>query len=262
VEENMMITFLVRSFLTVCLAAGAVSESHALTMTSFGQAVTGFGSNVQAVPTCATPSSPGCFNPVNGNVNFYIPINPADNGVFGVTTTPGGLKAGTFADTNTAPFNNTNSLTMYLRFSPIAPLLLASATLTFSFVDLDLIGGSDPTGFTETMTVYGSGGALSPTITMLGQSGTTPLAFNVSGNSTSQTVTFPDVRSVLLGDPFYVKLVFGANMTAPGQWTNTLESMTATLTTTTVTPEPSSLLLFGTGLAAAAAWRVGRRKPR
>jgi hypothetical protein len=68
------------------------------------------------------------------------------------------------------------------------------------------------------MKVYGSGGALAPTITMLGQSGTTPLAFNVSGNSTSQTITFTDVRSVVSGDPFYVKLVFGANMTTQGQW--------------------------------------------
>ena len=181
-----------------------------------------------------------------------------------VTTTPGGLKAGTFADTNTAPFNNSNSLTMYLRFSPIAPVPLASATLSFSFVDLDLIGGSDPTGFTETLKVYGAGGsALAPTITMLGQSGLTPFAFNVSGNSTSQTITFTfsDVRSLVLGDPFYVKLVFGANMTADGKWQNTMEMMTATLTTTTVTPEPSSLLLFGSGLAAFMAWRFGRRKP-
>jgi hypothetical protein len=100
------------SLMAACVAVGAPWESHALTVTSFGQAVTGFGSNVQAVPTCATPSSPGCFNPLKGNVNFYIPINPADNGVFGVTTTPGGLKAGTFADTNTAPFSNPNGLTM------------------------------------------------------------------------------------------------------------------------------------------------------
>ena len=257
-----MVTSLAKLFLVAAFVVAAVSESQALTVTSFGQPVAAFGSNVQAVPNCATPSSPGCFNAANGNVNFYIPINPADNGVFGVTTTPGGLKAGTFSDTNTAPFNNSNSLTMYLRFSPIGPLPLASESLTFSFMDLDLIGGSDPTGFTETMKVYGAGGsALSPTITMLGQSGTTPLAFNVSGNSSSQTITFPDVRSVVLGDPFYVKLVFGANMTTQGQWQNTMESMTATLTTTTVTPEPSSFLLFGSGLAAFAAWRW-RRTPR
>ena len=67
-----MITFL-RTFLTVCLVAGVVSESHALTITSFGQPVTGFGSNVQAVPHCATPSSPGCFNAGNGNVRRVRP---------------------------------------------------------------------------------------------------------------------------------------------------------------------------------------------
>jgi len=251
-----MFTSFARALLIAGLVLGSVSESRALSVTAFGQPVVGFGSNVQAVSNCATPSSPGCFNPSNGNVNFYIPINPADNGIFGVTTTPGGLKAGTFADTKTGPFNNPNSLTMYLRFSPVAPLPLASASLSFSFVDLDLIGGNDPTGFTETMRVYGAGGAaLSPTINMLGQSGSTPLAFNVSGNSTSQTITFPDVRSIVLGDPFYVKLVFGANMTRSGTWTNTMESMTARLTTTTVTPEPSSFLLFGSGLAAFAAWR-------
>ncbi|HKN86647.1 MAG TPA: hypothetical protein VJV04_07300, partial [Nitrospiraceae bacterium] len=43
---------------------------------------------------------------------------------------------------------------MYLRFTPIAPFPLASAVLTFSFVDLDLKNVNDPNGFTETLQFF------------------------------------------------------------------------------------------------------------
>jgi hypothetical protein len=47
-------------------------------------------------------------------------------------------EAGTYADSNNGPFTNTGALTMYLRFTPIAPFPLQTAVMTFSFVDLDL----------------------------------------------------------------------------------------------------------------------------
>jgi hypothetical protein len=239
----------------------AVPEARAVSVTSFGTPVTASGSSVNAVPNCANPSSPGCFNPATGTTNFYIPIKSADNGMFGVTMTPSGLEAGTFSDIKTGPFSNPNSLTMYLRFAPLAPLPLSSATLTLSFVDLDLVGGNDPSKFFETVQVFaGNGSAMSPLITTLGQSGTWPLTYTVSGNSTSQNILFSDVRSLLDGNPFDVKLKFGASTSAYGTWQNTMESMTATLATTSPVPEPSALFLFGSGFAGLAVWRGMTRR--
>ena len=81
------------------------------------------------------------------------------------------------------------------------------------------------------------------------------MAFTVTGNSNTQTITFSDVRSVITSDPFFVKLVFGSKETNSGTHTNTIESLTATLTTSTATvPEPTSMLLLGSGLVALGAW--------
>ena len=132
--------------------------------------------------------------------------------------------------------------------------------LTFSFVDLDLIGVNDPAGFTETIQFFSAtNSALTSVITTAPGSGSSPLAYMVTGNSNSQTITFSDVRSVITSDPFYVKLVFGSKETTSGTHTNTMESMTATLATTTAVPEPTSMVLFGSGLMALGAWRMRRQ---
>lgn len=82
-----------------------------------------------------------------------------------------------------------NALTMYLRFTPIAPFPLASAVLTLSFTDLDLSGVNDPSGFTETIPFFSAtNSALTSVITTAPGSGSSPLAYTVTGNSTNQTI--------------------------------------------------------------------------
>jgi hypothetical protein len=237
------------------------TEANAMT-TALGKPVEAIGSDSQAVPTCG---SGACYNTGTGAIGFYIPLNSADNGIYGIDLDGVGPKgeAGTFSDSKVGPFINPNALTMYLRFTPIAPFPLATAVLTFSFVDLDLKYVNDPNGFTETIQFFSAtNSALTSVITTSPASGSSPLAYTVTGNSTSQTIAFSDIRSIITTDPFYVKLVFGSKEKYSGTYRNTIEYLTATLTTSTVpttVPEPTSMVLLGSGLIALGAWRRAQR---
>jgi len=141
---------LIKSVLLAGLMIAMTTEAKAVT-TALGKPVEAIGSNVQAVPSCG---SGACYNTVTGSIGFYIPLNSADNGTYGIDIPGPAGEAGTFSDSKSGAFANNNALTMYLRFTPLAPFPLASAVLTFSFVDLDLIGVNDPAGFTETIQFF------------------------------------------------------------------------------------------------------------
>jgi hypothetical protein len=231
---------------TCCLILAGVAQADSL----YGVPVTASGSTTQAVPTCPALEGNSCYNSTNGMIGFYIPLKSTHSGVYGVTPHSGGT-AGTYSDTGSGA---SNSLTMYLMFSPVS-LPVTAASMTFSFVDLDLHGVNDPSGFFEAVRFFSnSGTALTPWITTNGQSGGGTLPYTVSGNSFAQSIFFPDVTSILQ-NPFYVQLTFGSSSSFTG--TNTMETLRAVLNYTRYVPppppppqvpEPATLLLVSSGV--------------
>jgi hypothetical protein len=136
---------------------------------------------------------------------------------------------------------------MYLYFTPVA-IPAESASLQFAFTDLDLMGVNDPLGFFESVQFFDAGGdPISSLITVNGQlPALGDLPFTVTGNSTSQTVLFSDITSII-EDPFFVELRLGSDYGS--HWgRNTSESLVATLTSVVAVPEPSTWLLLSSGL--------------
>lgn len=226
-----------------------------------GVPVTGLGSGAtQAVPTCGQGmEGQVCYNSSTGAIGFFIPLSSSKSGVYGVTNVGGGRTAGTRPDVGDG---TENALTMYLKFAPVT-MPVSSASLTFTFTDLDLKGWNDPNKFLETVQFFNDNGqALTPIIRAAGQTcGSTPncLTFYITGNSNTQTIFFPDITSIL-ESPFYIRLNFTSAWYQDG--TNTPEALIATLNTTpvpphnpppppTTVPEPSSLVLLGFGMVVA-----------
>jgi hypothetical protein len=234
---------------------GTSSFAEASSMTAWGTPVDSIGSNTVVALCGSAGVGSGCYDAGTHNIGFYIPLNSTYNGTYGVDTNPSGFKVGTSSDSQYGPFNNSDALTMYLQYTPLAsslPANLTSAVLTFNFTDLDLQNVNDPYGFFETVQfMSGSGAALSDKIYVNGQN-TLGYNYTVVGNSTSQTITFGDIRSFITGDPFYAELTFGSQMTQSGKWRNTLEYLNTTLVTSV--PEPSSLLLLSFGMLGLAWW--------
>ena len=258
------------AILAITVAAVVPTRAHADTI-GWGIPVAGNGSSVQVgLPV------------VSNQIQYFIPLEAATSGTYGVTDTngaaPGGL-AGTFADTGNGP----GTLNMWLKFYPVAPLPLATADIQFKFWDLDLANVNDPIGFFETFQLFsGSGTALSSQFTMAPNTTTSSGYLDVNPTSVVEKVNWTLTRSAgdagatnpiyldFYGDalasritsPFWAKLTFTVPQNSvPG--TNTAEYLTAKLTTTSQTtpvPEPGSVMLLGMGLAAV--FSVGRFRLR
>ena len=216
----------------------------------YGMPVTGIGLNEPAVPNCPSHEGDSCFNPSNGEIFYYIPLSEPYSGVFGVNYVPIGPNpegtAGTISDVGSGI---ENALTMYLKFEPIN-LLASNAKMEVYSIDLDLKGGNDPYGFFETIQFFNSDGiALTNLIEDINQVPSDDiLPYNISGNSYSQTISFPDLSPLnggtYLSNPFYLELNLGSKYKYNGR--NTIESLSAKIV---AVPEPSTFLLMGLGFS-------------
>jgi len=235
---------LITSLLITGIILTFTGTARAILLTTFGKPVEAIGLSIAAIPNCPSLEGVSCFNTSTGSITFYIPLSSGYTGVFGVTNVGGGSTAGTVSDTGSGV---SDALRMYLSFSPVA-VPAQSASLQASFTDLDLRYVNDPNGFFEAVRFYDrNGNALSPLIWRNGQSGSGNFPYTVTGNSTSQTITFSDITSIVQ-NPFFVELRFSSNY-GNNTGRNTPEKLIATLTSEAVAvPEPSTWLLLGSGL--------------
>ena len=229
----------------VCL--GTIAHADTL----YGAPVGSVGSTT---PVAVCPTGTACYTAATNTVGFYIPLNSTDIGTYGVSNGHG--LAGTYADSGSGYTGPGAALTMILKFAPLTGSLPpAAATLTISFVDLDLNGDNDPAHFTESVQFFKSDGTqLSNPITMDGTGSYGAFSYVVTGDTNTQQIVFSNIAPAITQTPFYVKLNFNSSWCYTDQWghnvcqtgTNTPESLVAKLDyTPRVVPEPATLTMLG-----------------
>ncbi len=241
---------------TVVLLGGVLlsltQAASAVPVESYARPVAAIGSNT-VVGACASAGvGDGCYDAASGEIGFYIPINDRYTGTYGVDVRPDGRYVGTASDSVSGTFAETEALTMFLWYSPIA-FPAEAATLAFHFEDLDLADGNDPVAFFETIQFFeADGDTLSGLIDSFDDDTGN---IQVTGDGVTQSIVFNDVTDYIESDSFWVALTFGSAMSRDGNWRNTAESMTSTLLTTprdslTSVAEPGSLALLAGGILA------------
>lgn len=188
-----------------------------------------------------------------GVVEYYIPLNENDSGVYGVVgPLPNTCSAGTgtCADSGTGfGYTDASALTMNLYFDLDGLANKENAVLDIWFGDLDLdgIGINDPDWFFESVSVFGkkAGGALTEiasTKTLASEISTAtqdPFTWSLSLSSLALANSDNDV---------WIQLGFGSETDNNGSTvyaTNTAEYLKATISTV---PVPAAVWLFGTAL--------------
>ena len=183
-----------------------------------------------------------------GVVEYFIPLNEDDSGVYGVVgslpnTCPAGT--GTCSDSGTGfGYTDASALTMYLYFDLSSLANKENAVLDLWFEDLDLDGIHDPNWFYESVSVTGITGGVTTDI-----AGPYTLASSIS-SATQDPFTWSLSLSSLgpLQDDVWIQLGFGSKTDNNGNTvyaTNTPEYLKATISTV---PIPAAIWLFGTAL--------------
>ena len=202
--------------------------------------------NAPATVITGNATANGSTSTIAGPViPYYIPIASGPDETYGVS---GGGQSADTVNLNESSNHTIDGafLNMYLYF--YIPTGEVGTSLELWFRDLDLDPSNDPDGFNESLTFYGQGGLPSTSFTdydvidgLANASATGYLS-----NNDSVTLNFSDLN-IASGD-FWLHLGFHATSTFnSGTWTNTVEKVSATITTTEV-PEPASVILMGIGL--------------
>jgi hypothetical protein len=202
-----------------------------------GTAVSGYGNTT----TVGSSSS-------NGTINFYALLNGTGTyGVNGAGLTPDTCSIGRYSNTCTG-----GTLDMWLRFSPVTA---GANILTLQFTDLDLFGVNDPNYFLESVNIFDALGSSLAYVT----TATDPLV--VAANYNQQVL---QLALNVATSQYYTRLRFRTSFVgaANGSYSNTIESLLATMKAVppVSVPEPAMLSMLGAGLLLVSF--VGRRRAR
>jgi hypothetical protein len=201
---------------------------------------------VQAA-TVGVPVNPSNFTTTvgsvnNGTIDFYIPINPTHQEVYGVSG--GGLSSDQCSSSCGG-----GSLTMYLNFGILAA---GHYTISLQFTDLDLTGYNDPTGFFETLSVS-TGAGPAPVWTAK--------PFQVVASQTDLVTQVLEAGLDLNSSTFFVAKLVMNSLTDLKYLENTPEALYAKIYPSPV-PLPAAAPLLASALAGAFGFNFLRSRRR
>lgn len=223
---------------TVSLLGGAASAS------TIGVAVDGLGGSAVAEAQTIGAADPGRAGlaatagvGVNDVIGYFIPLSG------GACTY--GVDCGTEADNG----NGGGPMSMFVQFENVDG---GDSDLHLFFEDLDLVGGNDPLGFFESLTLYDANDDLVPLATFVnvGDDG-------IVGDDGELTVTL-GLGELVAGITYTARLDFSSQFNIGGP--NSPEFLAAVLKGPEPVPLPAGILLMGTAVAGIGV--MSRRKKR